>query len=184
MDNSPIRDFYEDKTLFITGGTGFVGKVLVEKLLRSTNVKKIYLLIRPKKGVDPAERLDTILSSKMFDNLKLTQSSQLDKIVSIPGDVMAPNLGISTSDSRRLAEEVEIVDVYKKTYDMILDAFATLNVTKVETVGTEFNYTMHQAMMQMPSDEYDEGIVCQEFAMGWRCGDKLIHPAMQNPKLS
>lgn len=75
-------------------------------------------------------------------------------------------------------EEVEIVDAYKNTYDMILDAFAELNVTKVETVGTEFDYEMHQAMMQMPSDEYEEGIVCQEFAMGWKCGDKLIRPAM------
>lgn len=75
-------------------------------------------------------------------------------------------------------EEVEIVDAYQKTYDMILDAFAELNVTKVETVGTEFDYELHQAMMQMPSDEYDEGIVCQEFAPGWRCGEKLIRPAM------
>mmetsp|Transcript_10896 Transcript_10896/g.24818 ORF Transcript_10896/g.24818 Transcript_10896/m.24818 type:complete len:245 (-) Transcript_10896:18-752(-) len=75
-------------------------------------------------------------------------------------------------------EEVEIVDAYKNTYDMILDAFSELNVTKVETVGTEFDYEMHQAMMQMPSDEYEEGIVCQEFAMGWKCGEKLIRPAM------
>ena len=75
-------------------------------------------------------------------------------------------------------EEVEIVDAYKNTYDMILDAFAELNVTKVETVGAEFDYEMHQAMMQMPSDEYEEGIVCQEFAMGWKCGEKLIRPAM------
>ncbi|KAL7428385.1 hypothetical protein ACHAXH_000803 [Discostella pseudostelligera] len=75
-------------------------------------------------------------------------------------------------------EEVEIVDAYKKTYDMILDAFAELNVTKVETVGVEFDYEMHQAIMQMPSDEYEEGIVCQEFAMGWKCGEKLIRPAM------
>lgn len=75
-------------------------------------------------------------------------------------------------------EEVEIVDAYKKTYDLILDSFTQLNVTKVETVGTEFNYTWHQAMMQMPSDEYEEGIVCQEFAPGWKCGEKLIRPAM------
>jgi molecular chaperone GrpE len=79
-------------------------------------------------------------------------------------------------------EEVEIVDAYKRTYDMILGAFAELNVTKVETVGYEFNYEMHQAMMQMASDEYEEGIVCQEFAMGWKFGtpdgEKLIRPAM------
>ena len=106
---SPIKQFYEDKTVFITGGTGFVGKVLVEKLLRSTNVGKIYLLIRSKKGVDPAERLENILSSKMFDNLRVQHSSKLEKIVAIPGDVMASNLGLSKPDIYRLAEEVEIV---------------------------------------------------------------------------
>eukprot|EP00581_Thalassiosira_minuscula_P010654 CAMPEP_0183723892 /NCGR_PEP_ID=MMETSP0737-20130205/16670_1 /TAXON_ID=385413 /ORGANISM="Thalassiosira miniscula, Strain CCMP1093" /LENGTH=252 /DNA_ID=CAMNT_0025954311 /DNA_START=46 /DNA_END=804 /DNA_ORIENTATION=- len=75
-------------------------------------------------------------------------------------------------------EEVEIVEAYKKTQEMILDAFTELNVTKVETVGAEFDYEKHQAMMQMPSDEYEEGIVCQEFAPGWTCGEKLIRPAM------
>ena len=75
-------------------------------------------------------------------------------------------------------EEVEIVDAYKKTYDMILDAFTELNVTKVETLGMEFDYECHQAILQMPSDEYEEGIVCQEFAMGWKCGETLIRPAM------
>ena len=85
---------------------------------------------------------------------------------------------LATTGTVRANEEVEIVESYKKTYDMILDAFAELNVTKVETVGTEFDYECHQAMMQMPSDEYEEGIVCQEFAMGWRCGETLIRPAM------
>ena len=60
---SPVAEFYRDKTVFITGATGFMGKVespvlfesltnlskvLVEKLLRSTSVARIYLLIRPK----------------------------------------------------------------------------------------------------------------------------------------
>jgi hypothetical protein len=40
--------------------------VLVEKLLRSTPVKKLFLLIRPKKGTDVAERLKEMLSAKIF----------------------------------------------------------------------------------------------------------------------
>ena len=69
---SKVGQFYEDKTVFITGATGFMGKVwrrmtiliflltipckvLVEKLLRSTQVKKIYLLIFPWKQSIVAE---------------------------------------------------------------------------------------------------------------------------------
>lgn len=58
---SRIQEWYVGKTIFITGGTGFMGKVLVEKILRSLpDVKKVILLIRPKRGVDPMQRLENI----------------------------------------------------------------------------------------------------------------------------
>ena len=46
-----IRDYFRGKNLLVTGATGFCGKVLVEKLLRSCEgVGKIYVLIRKKKN--------------------------------------------------------------------------------------------------------------------------------------
>jgi thioester reductase-like protein len=38
-------------------GTGFMGKVLIEKLLRKTEIGKIYMLMRVKKGKNQEERL-------------------------------------------------------------------------------------------------------------------------------
>lgn len=32
--STPMKDFYRDKTIFLTGGTGFLGQLYVEKLLR------------------------------------------------------------------------------------------------------------------------------------------------------
>jgi len=58
--SSPVQDFYRGKNLFITGGTGFVGIGLVEKLLRSCDVGTIYLLMRPKKGKQIEERLQEL----------------------------------------------------------------------------------------------------------------------------
>lgn len=33
-EHTPIKDFYRGKTVFLTGGTGFLGQLYVEKLLR------------------------------------------------------------------------------------------------------------------------------------------------------
>lgn len=57
-EESQVRSFYTGKNFFITGGTGFVGLCLIEKILRSIpDVGKIYLLMRPKKGKEISERL-------------------------------------------------------------------------------------------------------------------------------
>lgn len=34
VESSPMRDYYRDKVIFLTGGTGFLGQIYVEKLLR------------------------------------------------------------------------------------------------------------------------------------------------------
>lgn len=77
-----ISDFYRGKTILLTGTTGFVGKVILEKILRSTDCKCIYVMMRPKKTVTPEERLiKEILSSEIFSfvNKKNPQLS-LDSI--------------------------------------------------------------------------------------------------------
>lgn len=60
QQKSQVKELYENANVLITGGTGFLGKVLVEKLLRDTNVSKIYLLVRQKKGNDIEKRLDEL----------------------------------------------------------------------------------------------------------------------------
>ncbi|KAJ8938149.1 hypothetical protein NQ318_007009 [Aromia moschata] len=55
---SPIANWYNDKCVFITGGSGFMGKVLVEKLLYScSGIKSIYILLRSKRGKSPETRV-------------------------------------------------------------------------------------------------------------------------------
>lgn len=51
------------KVIFMTGASGFLGKVLLEKIMRKTpDFKKIYLLMRPKKNKDGRQRLDEMFN--------------------------------------------------------------------------------------------------------------------------
>lgn len=64
-----IRNFYNGKSIFLTGGSGFIGKVLIEKLLYSCpEIERIYLLIRPSRdGKSPQQRLEEeVIKSRVF----------------------------------------------------------------------------------------------------------------------
>lgn len=61
-DDGTVRGFFAGKSAFITGATGFCGKVLLETLLRTCpELKRAYIIVRPKKGSDPAERTEQLL---------------------------------------------------------------------------------------------------------------------------
>lgn len=64
-----IMDFLKGRKFFVTGGTGFLGKVMIEKILRRCpEVDTIYLLIRPKKGKDPHQRLQEVFKQAVSNN--------------------------------------------------------------------------------------------------------------------
>ena len=52
-----IQRFYKGKTFFITGASGFMGKVLLEKLLYVCDVKEIIILMRPKRDKSGSQRV-------------------------------------------------------------------------------------------------------------------------------
>jgi molecular chaperone GrpE len=74
-------------------------------------------------------------------------------------------------------EEREAESAYKKAYNGILSTFEELGVTEIQTVGTEFDYEVHQAVLQKPS-EFEEGIVCEELQKGYKFQEKLVRAAM------
>jgi alcohol-forming fatty acyl-CoA reductase len=63
-----IKKFYSNKTIFISGCTGFLAKITLEKIIRTcSDFKKIFVVMRDKKGFTLQERLEKeILSSLMF----------------------------------------------------------------------------------------------------------------------
>lgn len=108
---SPMQQFYQNKSIFVTGGTGFLGKVIIEKLLRTCQIDTIYVLIRSKKGKDIATRIEDIVNDVVFTKVKQQDKEEKfrHKIVPIEGDCSLPGLGISESDRRKLIDNVQII---------------------------------------------------------------------------
>lgn len=55
--NPNITDTFADGTVLITGSTGFLGKLLCDKLIRSCPLKTIALLVRSKKDFNASRRI-------------------------------------------------------------------------------------------------------------------------------
>nr|XP_022905980.1 fatty acyl-CoA reductase wat-like [Onthophagus taurus] len=106
---SEIQRFYENKTIFLTGGTGFLGKLFVEKILRSSNPKKIFLLLREKKGKNPSERLQELFDIPAFSSLTNLKPNYKSLISIIEGDLELVDLGLKQKDKEILESEVNVI---------------------------------------------------------------------------
>ncbi len=101
-----VRDFFRGKTVLVTGGSGFLGKALVAKLLRDTQAKRVVLLLRssrPKKGqergMSPRERLEEmLLTDAAFEGL--TEEDKKSRVCAMRGDVSMPGLGVDPEEER------------------------------------------------------------------------------------
>ncbi|XP_012158352.1 putative fatty acyl-CoA reductase CG5065 [Ceratitis capitata] len=104
-----ISQFFVGQEIFITGGSGFIGKGLIEKILRSCpNVAAVYVLLRPKKGKHIEQRLSDILQSKLFERVRQEQPQALKKVHAIAGDCSELGLGINEKDLK-LLQNVNII---------------------------------------------------------------------------
>lgn len=124
-----LQNFYSGQNLFITGATGFMGKILIEKLLRSCpDIENIYILCRSKKGKDVHTRIEeifddpvsptktflthpltTTLIPQVFQQLRTEVPKFRHKIVAMTGDCALPGLGLTLTDRQTLITNVSIV---------------------------------------------------------------------------
>jgi len=110
-----IREFYQGKTVLLTGCTGFLGKVMLEKLLWSCpDLHTVFILIRPKKDIEAMDRFHReIVQSPCFDRLRDRyanfQRFVAEKVRVLPGDIQLEGLGLSQAHFDLLTSSVDVV---------------------------------------------------------------------------
>jgi HAD superfamily hydrolase (TIGR01490 family) len=132
-----LAEAYRDKTILLTGGTGFLGTALVEKILRSIpDLGRLYLVVRPSKDKSADNRFHKdVLGSAAFRRLRDELGVGFDdrvaeKVRVLEGDVHAPSLGLGEEDLAELSENVDIVvhSAASVVFDAPLDAAVDSNV--------------------------------------------------------
>jgi len=92
---------------FVTGGTGFIGRFLVQNLLKHR--EPVYLLVRK----SALKKLPALRESWGVDD---------KRVVAIVGDLAKPNLGIAAEDLKRLKGKVDHLFHLAAIYDLTASA--------------------------------------------------------------
>ncbi len=69
-------------------------------------------------------------------------------------------------------------DGMNKIYKQMLTELEGLGVKPIEAVGQEFDPNFHNAVMQVESDEYEEGVIAQELLKGYTYRDTVVRYSM------
>ncbi|XP_011495914.1 PREDICTED: putative fatty acyl-CoA reductase CG8306 [Ceratosolen solmsi marchali] len=133
--SSQVAEFYNSKNIFVTGGTGFLGISVIEKILRCCpDVKNIYILIRPRKGKNAQDRMQDVINNSVFDKIKQEgQTALFKKLIPVGGDVGEDHLGLSSEDRLALVEHIQIVFHSAATLDFQADLKSTVNINLLGT---------------------------------------------------
>jgi nucleoside-diphosphate-sugar epimerase len=146
---SPTVSHLRGKTILLTGGTGFLGKVIIERLLRcAPALARVYVVIRPQHHpsappVAVATRFETeILDSAVFAALAREHGREWpafarSRIAPVAGDVSLPRLGLADRDYEALTGRVDLIinAAASVTFDAAIDDAVRHNTQSVREVA-------------------------------------------------
>lgn len=70
------------------------------------------------------------------------------------------------------------VDGMNKIYKQMITELGAIGVSPIEAVGMEFDPNLHNAVMQVESEEYESGVVAQELQKGYIYHDSVVRHSM------
>lgn len=148
-------------------------------------------LFSKKEKKDPLkEKVDELNDRVMrqmaeFDNFrKRTEKEKAQMFEQGQGNVLEKLLPVIDNFERGLAAVPEaekdgaFADGMNKIYKQLMTELENLGVKPIEALGKEFDPNLHNAVMQVESEEYESGVVAQELQKGYMFHDTVLRHSM------
>lgn len=156
---SAVLEQLSGKHVLITGTTGFLGKVVLEKLIRAVpDIGGIHLLIRGnKRHTDARSRfLGEIAVSSVFDRLRHDDSEAFESFIEnrvhcVTGEVTQPRFGMGAPAFRELAGQVDVFinSAASVNFREELDKALQINTLCLHNIATLTGYNRDMAVVQV-----------------------------------
>ena len=122
-----------------------------------------------------------------FDNYRKRQAQEREGLINY-GKIEALTKLIEVLDNfdraQNALKDTEDVNHVKEAFNVlhkqIVDSLEKIGLSKIETVGLEFDPNVHEAVMQTPSQDYPDQTIIAEMQKGYKLGDKVLRPALVN----
>lgn len=94
------------------------------------------------------------------------------------GDNLSRALDAIPKDAEKTETITNLINglrMVQREFTLILEKHG---IKKIEALNQRFDHNFHQAMMEIESEEVEEGIVIQEIQSGYNMHDRLLRPSM------
>lgn len=126
-----------------------------------------------------------------FDNYRKRQESEREALIKY-GMEQALKKMIEVADNftraEKAMEKIEDCDKAKESFSVLhkqfKDSLDKLGLEEIKAEGETFDPNIHEAVMQVPTDEHPEDTVIQEMQKGYKYGEKVLRPAMVSVSVS
>ena len=120
-----------------------------------------------------------------FDNFrKRTEKEKSSMYVIGAKDIIEKILPVVDNFERGLASVPEeekgtpFAEGMEMIYKQLIGELEKMDVRPIPAVGEEFDPNLHNAVMQVESDEYESGVIAQELQKGYTYRDSVVRHSM------